>query len=260
MVKKNKVDEKSQIRFAFQVAGIMSFLGLLLPFFKPFSLHGNVQNLIVLSIVSGVFGALCFIFGFLGSKGMEAGIFTIVSNIYTPITIILASFLLNEKLTFMQIIGTLLLLIGMVIVSKKHRIDKFKFDRYFMYSLLSGATLGVSLVAERGLQKITGFTAGTLLSWWSQFLILGVIALFFSAKNEYSKKNTAITGGLRFLQYLSWAILTVVVGNLSIVSSITTFKIVVVFIAAAIFLRERDDIQRKITGSLIALIGLLLSQ
>ena len=67
-----------------------------------------------------------------------------------------------------------------------------------------------------------------------------------------------VTGGLRFLQSLSWVILIFMVGNLSIVSSITTFKVVIVFIAAAIFLKERSDLPRKIIGSLVALAGLLL--
>ncbi|HET9850478.1 MAG TPA: hypothetical protein VFP35_02530 [Candidatus Saccharimonadales bacterium] len=41
-------------------------------------------------------------------------------------------------------------------------------------------------------------------------------------------------------------------------SAITTFKIVLVFISGAIFLRERQDLKRKIAGSLIATAGLLL--
>ncbi len=63
---------------------------------------------------------------------------------------------------------------------------------------------------------------------------------------------------LPFLQSLSWVVLIFVVGNLSLVSAITTFKVVVVFIAGAIFLKEREDLPIKIIGSVIALAGLLL--
>jgi len=55
----------------------------------------------------------------------------------------------------MQILGTALLLVGMVIVSKKHRIGKFSFDKYFVLMALSGIFLGVCLIAERALMKIT---------------------------------------------------------------------------------------------------------
>ena len=118
--------------------------------------------------------------------------------------------------------------------------------------------LGITLTAERALQKTTGFTAGTMLSWWSQFAFLGFITLVTHSKTKHTIKNTAITGVLRFFQSLSWVILIFIVGNLSLVSAVTTFKVVVIFIAAAIFLKEREDLPRKIIGSFVAVAGLLM--
>lgn len=251
-------DNKGQIHFAFQVAFITVVLSLLLPIFKPFYLAGYSPYLIGLSLVCGIFGAGYFISSYTAQKHVEAGVTTLVSNIYTPVTIVLATFFLNEKLTVIQIFGTVLLFIGILIVSQKHRIGKFKFDKYFMLMVLSGVMLGISLTAERALQKMTGFTAGTMFSWWMQCVFLGIATLVTKNKSEYSKKDIAITGGLRFLQSLSWVTLLFVVGNLSLVSAITTFKVVIIFIAAAIFLKEREDLPRKIIGSLIALAGLFL--
>jgi drug/metabolite transporter (DMT)-like permease len=251
-------DNKGQIHFAFQAAFITVVLSLLLPIFKPFYLAGDSYYLIGLAVICGIFGAGFFISSYTAQKYVEAGITTLVSNIYTPVTIVLATIFLNEKLTVIQIFGTVLLLIGMLIVSQKHRIGKFKFDKYFMLMVLSGIMLGISLTAERALQKETGFTTGTMLSWWMQCAFLGIAALIAKSKSEYSKKDIAITGGLRFLQSLSWVILIFAVGNLSLVSAITTFKVVIIFIAAAIFLKEREDLPRKIFGSLVALAGLLL--
>lgn len=255
---KKNAENKGQINFAFQVMFIAVVLSLVLPFFEPFHLQGNIFTLILLALVSGTFGAGYFVSFYTAQKYVEAGVSTLVNNIYTPITIILATVFLNEKLTTIQILGTVLLLVGMVIVSKQHRIGRFKFDKYFMLTILSGVALGISLTAERALQKITGFTAGTMISWWSQCAFLGIATLVTNNKNEYTKKDIAITGILRFLQSLSWVILIFVVGNLSLVSAITTFKVVIIFIAAAIFLNEREDLPRKIVGSCVALVGLLL--
>jgi len=255
---KKNVDNKGQIHFAFQVSFITVVLSLLLPLFKPFYLTGNIFHLIGLAIICGIFGGGYFIASYTAQKHVEAGVTTLVSNIYTPVTIVLATIFLNEGLTLIQIFGTILLLVGIIIVSKKHQIGKFKFDKYFLLMLLSGVMLGISLTTERTLQKTTGFTAGTMFSWWSQCAILGLSTLITKNKSAYSKKDIAITGSLRFLQSLSWVILTFVVGNLSLVSSITTFKVVIIFVAAAIFLRERSDLPRKITGSFVALLGLLL--
>ena len=253
---KNK-ENTGQIAFAFQVMAITALWGLLLPFFQPLYFKGDMLSLALLWIACWAFWAGYFICFFAAQKHVEAGVSSLVNNIYTPITILLATIFLHESLTMMQIIGTCLLLIGMVIVSKKHRIGRFKFDKYFLMVALSGIMLGMSLTAERALQKITGFTTGTMISRWSQCIFLGIATLIMQSKSPYSKKDIAITGGLRFMQSLSWVILIFVVGNLSIVSAITTFKIVVVFVAAAIFLHEREDLPRKILGSIIAVIGLL---
>lgn len=255
---KKNIDNKGQVHFAFQVTLITVILSLVLPFFSPFKLEGNGFYLVGLSLVCGIFGAGYFISSYMAQKHVEAGISTLVSNIYTPITIVLAMLFLNEGLTTIQIFGTILLLVGIAIVSKKHRIGKFKFDKYFMLMVLSGVMLGVCLVAERALMKITGFSAGTMLSWWAQCAFLGIATIITKNKSEYTKTDITITGILRFLQSLSWVILLFVVGNLSLVSAITTFKVIVIFIAAALFLKEREDLPIKILGSVVALAGLLL--
>lgn len=249
---------KEQIDFAFRVTLVTVVLSLAIPLFSPFKLEGNLYHLILLSLVCGVGGAGFFTASYIAQKHIEAGVSSVVTNIYTPITIVLASILLHEGLTSIQIIGTVLLLIAMVVVSKKHRIGRFRFDKYFLLMLSAGVMLGATITAERTLMNITGFTAGTLLSWWSQCAALGVAVLITKSRYAYSHRDVIITGALRFLQSLSWVILLFVVGNLSVVSSVTTFKVVVVFLAAAIFLKEREDLPRKIFGSVIAVAGLLL--
>jgi len=255
---KKNTDNKGQISFAFQITLVMVVLSLLIPVFQPFYLKGDTLYLLFLTLICGVFGAGFYVASFTAQKYVEAGVSAIIGNIYTPVTIVLAIIFLNEGLTIKQIIGTILLLIGIVIISKKHRIGKFKFDEYFLLMLLGGIMLGFSLTAGRILQKITGFTAATMLSCWAQFVFLGIATWITKSKSRYSNKDILVTGTLRFLQTLSWVTLTFVVGNLSIVSSITTFKVVIVFMAAAIFLKEREEIPRKMIGSLVALVGLML--
>jgi drug/metabolite transporter (DMT)-like permease len=258
LAKHKNAENTGQIAFAFHVSIITVILSLVLPLFEPFKIVGSVFVLIVGSLCCGLFGALYFILSYTAQKHVEAGVSSVVSNIYTPITILLATVFLHESLTGIQIFGTALLLVAVLIVSQKHRTGKFTFDKYFVMMLLSGVSLGVLLIFERYLQKVTGFTAGTILSWWSQCIFLGLIMLSTKSKHTYTRKDIAITGGLRFLQSLSWVVLIFVVGNLSIVSSVTTFKVVIVFIAGALFLGEKDDLKRKIIGSIIAVIGLLL--
>jgi len=89
-------------------------------------------------------------------------------------------------------------------------------------------------------------------------LFLRIATLIFKSKHIYTKKDILINGGLQFLQNISWIVLVFAVGNLSVVSAVTTFKIVLMFILGLIFLKEREDLLRKIICSLIAVVGLLL--
>ncbi|MCE9549274.1 DMT family transporter [Candidatus Nomurabacteria bacterium] len=251
-------EPSGQVLFSFQVMLFLVAGSLFLPFFSELYFSGGTLKLTLLSLTCGFFGACYFVSNYVAQKHIDASVTNIVVNIYTPVTIVLASFFLNEGLTIIQILGTVLLLFALVIVSKKHRIGRFKFDKYFLLMLLSGVFLGILLVAERALQKTTGFTGGVMLSWWSQCFFLGVATLITNSRHMYSKQDIAITGVLRFLQALSYIILLYLVGNLSVVSSITTFKVVIIFIAAAIFLNEREDLPRKIFGCVVALVGLLL--
>jgi drug/metabolite transporter (DMT)-like permease len=244
--------------FAFRVSIVVACLGLLLPFFSAPELKGGPLKLFLLALTCGLFGAVAISSQYWAQRHVEAGITVLAGNIYTPVTIILATFLLGEGLTLMQFAGTALLLTSIMVVSKKHHLGKLRFDKYFMAMILSGAALGVALTAERALLNTTGFTTGTLLSWWAQVIGLGLAALWYGTKTTYTPKETLVTGSLRFLQLFSWVLLVYVADNLSVASAVTTFKVVVIFVFAAIFLHEREDLTRKIIGSLIAVVGLLL--
>lgn len=209
-------------------------------------------------IVCGVSGSISIAAQYIAQRHVEAGLTTLIGNIYTPITIFLSTILLHEGLEPRQIIGTVLLLFSVMLVSRKHRLSRWRFDKYFMLMVLNGIFLAFALVAERSLIKANGITTGTWLSWGATVLCLGIAAAVVGAKSQYNFKDTAVTGGVRFLQSLSWVILVTIVANLSLVTAITTFKIVLMFVTAAIFLHEREDFRRKIIGSFIAVTGILL--
>lgn len=250
--------DKGQIDFAFRVTLITFVLSFILIFFKKPEFNQSLTTIALLMIVCGVSGSISIASQYIAQRHVEAGLTTLIGNIYTPITIFLSSILLHEGLEPRQIIGTVLLLFSVVLVSRKHRLSRWRFDKYFMLMVLNGVFLAFALVAERSLIKENGIAAGTWLSWGATVLCLGIAAVVVGAKSQYNFKDTAVTGGVRFLQSLSWVILVTIVANLSLVTAITTFKIVLMFVTAALWLHEREDFRRKIFGSFIAVAGLLL--
>ncbi len=258
LLKNKDYTTAEQITFTFHCMFFLFLGSLLFPFFSPFYLSGGFLHLFLLALVCGVFSAGSNLASYLAQKHVDAGVTSILWNIYTPITIVLSSILLHEGLKPMQIMGTILLLFAIILISKKHRTGRFTFDKYFLLSILSGVLISGVLVAERALQNLTGFSAGVMISWGAGALALGLVSLFLGNKHTYTNKEVLTTGGLQFVASLSYVVLVWVSGNLSVVSAITTFKVVVVFITAALFLHEREDLGRKFFGSLVALVGLLL--
>lgn len=244
--------------FAFRASIVVACLGLTLPFFEVAELKGETWTLLLLALTSGVFGAVSVSSQYWAQKHVEAGVTALAGNVYSPVVIILATLLLGEGLTPKQIVGTTLLFVALIAVSKDHHLGRLRFDKYLLAMIWSGAALGICLTAERALINTTGFVTGTLLSWWAQVGGLGLAALCFGTQTTFTLKDTLLTGILRFLQLLSWVLLVYAAGNMSIVSAVTTFKVVLIFILAAIFLKERGNFALKITGSLIAAVGLLL--
>ena len=251
-------DSHEQTHFAFEVLLILTLGSLFFQFFSPLYFAGDKIHLLLLTLVCGICGMLYLILNYTAQKHIDAGITIVIINIYTPIAIVLSSIFLHEGLKPLQIVGTALLLIALVVIAKKHQISRFRFDKYFTMMLLGGVLLGILLVAERALQKQTGLSGATMLSWGAQCFFLGIATLFLKSKHTYTHKEVATIGTFNLLSSTAYVVLVYTVGNLSVVSSVTTFIIVTVFIAAAIFLKEREDLPRKILGSIIAVVGLLL--
>lgn len=258
VIVRNDPEAREQISFAFQIMVILALGSLIFQFFSPLYFAGSIVRLILLTLTCGLFGMGYFIANYTAQKHVDAAITNVVVNLYTPITIFFSSILLHEGLSGKQILGTVLLLVAMYIISKKHRQGPLRFDKYFISMLFSAVCLGLLLVAERALQIQTGLPASTMLSWGAQCLFLGIATLVTKSRHTYPNKDIVSTGVFTLLAAISYVTLVFTVGNLSLVTSITTFKIVTIFIAAAIFLKERDRLPRKIFGSAIALSGLLL--
>jgi drug/metabolite transporter (DMT)-like permease len=258
LTKKRDLESSEQILFTFQIIFILFLGSLTFPLFSPFHLTGNYLHLFLLALVCGVCGIGANLFSIISQKHLEVGVSTLVMNIYTPVSIILSSFLLHEGLTSIQILGTVLLLFAVVLVSQKHRVGRFSFDRYFLLTILGGVSLGFLIVAERALMKATGFSAGVIISWGFQTLCLGIVALFAQKRHRYTNVDVISMGLVRFLSATSWVTMVYVLSNVSLAASISTFKVVTVVITAAIFLHEREDMPRKVLGSIIAVLGLLL--
>src|SRR6202042_2303499 len=110
---------------------------------------------LVFSAVAAVLYGLSNAPALKSQKEVDATQFSIISNIYTPITILTSAFLLKESLTTIQVVGMMLLVFGAITISiKRVRPQTFLFDSHSLMSIWSGVALRFGLVAERAAVRI----------------------------------------------------------------------------------------------------------
>ena len=139
--------DKGQVDFAFRIMLITLVLSSILVFFKRPELNQSVLTVVLLASACGFFGATAIASQYIAQRHVEAGVTSLVSQIYTPIAIVLSTLLLHERLRPIQVLGTIILISSVFLVSNKHRLSKWRFDKYFMLMVLCGILMAFVLTA-----------------------------------------------------------------------------------------------------------------
>lgn len=256
----SKVTRTDPLILATWTQAFVWVLGLSLLYKADISLFEWSWNLIFLGFGLLVFSPLFFYLSYKSQKHVDATQSVILSNMYTPVAIVLALLFLGDALSQRQIIGAIILFIAMILITvEKVGSKSFSFSKYSFEMLMSGVFLGVVLFLEKAMMNQIGNRVGIVVSWTAQ--TIGLLALAYALRGIHTlptKREILVSGSLRYAQQLSWVTLLIVVGNLALVSAVTTFKIVFIFLGAFIFLKERDHLARKFLGVAIAIVGLLL--
>src|SRR5438105_2196384 len=85
-----RTNDSGQVDFAFRVMLITFVLSVVLVFFKRPAINQGLVTVISLAVICGVFGAVSIGSQYVAQRHVEAGVTTLVGNIYTPVSIVLA--------------------------------------------------------------------------------------------------------------------------------------------------------------------------
>lgn len=212
-------------------------------------------------IVMTVLYALANIFIFKSLKTTEASNFTIIFSSKTLFAVLGSILVFSEKLSADKLIGVLLILAGVVIVSIKK--FELKFSKGEVFAFLAAIAFGLANTNDGFLVKFFDPYSYVVIG----FLLPGIlIALLYPKKlkdvSVYVKKNMLwkmiILCGLYGISAVAFFAALQIVPNVSQAFAINAFGGVLTVLLSIIFLKEKDNLLRKIIGAVLSLVGVLL--
>lgn len=256
LLKDNKVDSVA-FSITFQLfTGVLILAYALMRGFSIPNLVPLLPNLALMIILYGV-GNVCV---FKALKAVEASEFTIVFVTRPLWTILAAIAFLGESFSLKQLLGTAFVLSGVALVSWQ---QSFKINRGILLSLVAALSFGLAFANDAFI--IRNFDVPSYLSF---AFILPALSVWAITPASTAKMKSMLTKN--FLSKLS------LLGVLYSVSAITIFlayqvgknaaqiatlnqtSTIVTVILAIIFLKEKAHLAKKILGSIISFVGVLL--
>ena len=213
-------------------------------------------------LMMGVLYGSGTLFLFNALKNIEASEVTIVSSIRPVVTIISAVTLLNEQFSPTKGLGTLLILSAVFLVSGK--IGNFKFNEGFFYAIGMAVCYGLAITNDKFLiGKITDVLSYLVIG----NLLPGIFLTAINPKallkvNQFLRLDRVVKMFLFTIIYATAALLFyLAIKNGALASQITPIhQATVIFTVALafIFLKERDQIFKKVLASFLVIFGVIL--
>ena len=215
-------------------------------------------------LLGGVFFALANIIAFIANSQVDAAQFSLLSNFKLITTILISSLVLQERLSFQQLIGvTLVLSAAVILISGKLTRKTVHFDRFTWLAVLSAIFMGSGISNEKFLLDNLTFSTYLIVGWGFHTLAMIVIAgkQMTRAKALLTRKSSWQLVGLGLLKTFGGFALVYALSesdNSSLISGITSYKTALVVMGSYFLLREKEHILIKIAGTILATTGLLL--
>ncbi len=247
------------ITFQFLVGVFVATYGFA---FSDMTLPTNIRPLIPNLVLMVLLWSANNILLFSALKRIEASIFTVIFSTRSLFTTLASSLFLSEFLSRRQFVGAFFILLGAVFVTFTKKTG-FKFDKGIIYAVLATAAFGFANTNDRVLLGSFNLYPYITLA----FVLPSLFLVFVKPSSVYNLKLFTNFNILKkmILLCLIYALASIaffralqIAPNSSQVATISVTSVVLTVFLSIIFLKERENMGRKIIGALSAFIGLLL--
>jgi drug/metabolite transporter (DMT)-like permease len=237
-------------------------LGLIVAFNNSPNLHIGWLNALFLLIGSWVF-PIIIVLSLKASKTVDAGLFTIMSNLIPVITIVAAMLLLHESLNSHQLLGAAIIIVSAFIITLPYLQHHSKSRASGLAAALLCFLLGgLATVYERWMLTRIGFGSYLIFGWGFQTLWTVIIAwperksisILLRKKYFMPVMGYALSASIKGVLFIAALSLT----SASLVTAFISFTAILVVLAAYFILKEKDWLWLKIVAATLGTIGLII--
>lgn len=257
---KEKDSEPFAFAFVFQL--LLAFLFFLYSLFTKSLIIPNLSGVFFNLILMALFYSLGNIFIYKAFKLTEASEASIIFASSTLWTVISAVIFLGDKLSNNNILGILLVILGIIAVNYSR--SKWLMNKGHLYALLGAIMFGIAFTNDAFIiNKFTSISSYMLLS----FALCSITILVFRPNltkgiSYFIKKD--IIGKLLICGIFYSAMIFTIFeaykrgGQVSIISPIQQSALILTVITSYFILKEKDRMANKIIGTILTFIGVLL--
>lgn len=249
-----KGSDPSSYAWLYEVTRIAVFVAIL-----PFSFYFqfSLKNLALLLLLGFVEFVSVYVFMKMHAY-VEVSISSVVAKLRLVWTPIVALLFLQEALTNSEYIGIFIIFLGLIItVSPK----KIAFDKGMKYAILSSIVVPVISVLLKATSEFSSTSIQMIFMGLPSVFLFSVLTknwkmrIIKNFQSNYFMIFVATLFNCSAMYFLVWAFK---VGSVGKVATIYQSMSLVTVLAGIIFLKERDDGWKKIVGSIITVVGVLL--
>jgi len=193
-------------------------------------------------------------------SGVEASTFSIIKQLSTVFMIMAGLLFFKEPFVWKKIFGAVMILFSNILIFYKK--GKQKFDKYVLLGIISNIAFSIALFLDVNISdnfNLAFYVASTLLIPALFILIVEKIK-FSNIKKEFSKGNKKAI----LITSLCWGTMIVTqlrayqLGDVTSVAPLCALTVIGNVIVGYIFLKERNNLFKKIIAAILVIISVLL--
>ncbi|MBR0427085.1 MAG: EamA family transporter [Clostridia bacterium] len=193
-------------------------------------------------------------------SGIEASTFSTLKQLSTTFMIFAGLIFLKEQFVLTKFIGAMLIILSNVLIFYKK--GKMEFNRYVLLGIVANISFTIALFLDVNISENFNLPFYIALTIIIPAMLISIFERVKpkDIKNEFINGNkkaiitTGVTWGLSiFLNLRAYQL-----GNVTIVAPLSTLTVMLNVIVGYLFLKERDDLFKKIIAAIMIIISIIL--